>query len=435
MSAAQRLWTNALPLLEQELPTPIFNTMVAELEAHDVKGSALQLVVGAPTTQDFLRQRYAQEIEDYVSQANGGSYSVEFLLKSEVREALRAANTAGTGAILNPRYTFDTFVIGRSNHFAHAAAQAVANNPGHSYNPLYIYGGVGLGKTHLMHAVGNQIRAAKPRAKIIYVTAENFTNEVISYIRSDRSEQFRAKYRNVDVLMVDDIQFIAGKDSTQTEFFNTFNDLYERQKQIIITSDKLPKEIGGLEDRLVSRFEWGLQVDVQRPDYETRVAILQRKAEFESLYVPMEVLNFIAENVKSNIRELEGTLTRIMAYAMLMDREIDLDLAKEALPGIGGVERRPLTLEVIRDAVADYFQLSQGELSGKKRSRNVALPRQIAMYLSRELTDEPLQRIGQVYEKDHSTVMHGVDKIASLVDTDERLKGMIDDIVAKLDKR
>lgn len=433
MSVAQRVWSNALPLLEQGLPTPIFNTMVVEIQALDVRNGALQLLVEAPTTKDFLRQRYSGEIQDYVSQANGRDYSVEFLLESEIPKPDKREGSMGT--FLNARYTFDTFVIGRSNHFAHAAAQAVANNPGHSYNPLYIYGGVGLGKTHLMHAVGNQIKAEKPGVKIIYITAENFTNEVISYIRSDRSEEFRAKYRKVDVLMVDDVQFIAGKDSTQTEFFNTFNDLYELQKQIIITSDKLPKEIGGLEDRLVSRFEWGLQVDVQQPDYETRVAILQRKAEFESLYVPTEVINYIAENVKSNIRELEGTLTRVMAYAMLMDREITLELTKEALPAIGGGERRPLTLEVIRDAVGDYFQLSPEELSGKKRSRSVAVPRQIAMYLSRSLTDEPLQRIGHVYEKDHSTVMHGVEKITDLVEQDERMKGMVEDIIAKLEAK
>jgi chromosomal replication initiator protein len=338
---------------------------------------------------------------------------------------------------LNPKYTFNSFVIGNSNRFAHAASLAVAEAPAKAYNPLFIYGGVGLGKTHLMHAIGHYILQNNPKSKVVYVSSEKFTNELINSIKDDKNVDFRNKYRNVDVLLIDDIQFIAGKERTQEEFFHTFNALYEADKQIILSSDRPPKEIPTLEDRLRSRFEWGLIADIQAPDFETRIAILKKKADVENLNIPNEVMVYIATKIKSNIRELEGALIRIVAYSSLTNKEISVDLAAEALKDIiSNEQNKQVTIDLIQDIVANYFNLKVDELKSSRRTRNIAFPRQIAMYLSRKLTDMSLPKIGEEFGgRDHTTVIHAYEKISTNLKKDESLKNVINDLTKKINNK
>ena len=341
-------------------------------------------------------------------------------------------------ANLNPKYTFDTFVVGANNNLAHAASLAVAESPGEIYNPLFIYGGVGLGKTHLMHSIANFILKNNPKAKILYVTSEKFTNELIDAIRNKNNistTEFREKYRNNDVLLIDDIQFIIGKESTQEEFFHTFNALHEAKKQIIISSDKPPKEIETLEERLRSRFEWGLTVDIQSPDYETRMAILRKKEEMEGYNIDNEVIKYIATNIKSNIRELEGALTKIVALSKLeKNREIDIELAEKALKDIiAPGDKQEVTPEFIIQIVADHFNLTPLDIMSAKRSKEIVYPRQIVMYLCGDMTSESLQNIGKALGgRDHTTIIHGTKKIASELKTDENLKNTIDILKKKI---
>ena len=346
------------------------------------------------------------------------------------REKVRTAN-------LNPKYTFDTFVVGKNNNFAHAAALAAAESPGTIYNPLFIHGGVGLGKTHLMHSIGHFILRNNPQARVLYVTSEKFTNELIDAIRNKNNistTEFRSKYRNIDVLLIDDIQFIIGKESTQEEFFHTFNALYEDKKQIVITSDRPPKELETLEDRLRSRFEWGLTVDIQSPDYETRMAILRKKEELDGINIDNEVIKYIANNVKSNIRELEGALTKIVALGRLNRQEINVELAEEALKDlISPGEKREVTPELILQVVADHYNLTPDDIISQKRSREVVIPRQIVMYLCRTMTTTPLKTIGNYLGgRDHTTILHGQEKIASDVEKDESMRNTIDILIKKI---
>lgn len=336
--------------------------------------------------------------------------------------------------MLNPKYTFDTFVKGKSNDLALAAAAAVAKNPAKAYNPLFIYGGPGLGKTHLMQACAHAIIDNNPDARVVYLSSEKFTNELISSIgakSTKKSREFRNKYRNIDVLLIDDIQFIAGKTGTQLEFFHTFNDLYSQNKQIVISSDRPPKEIETLEERLVSRFEWGLIADIQMPDYETRIAILKAKLKQENETLPMEILEYIAMNVKSNIRELEGALMTIIAYSSLMDEPImTLDGAKKALENvITENQKRPITLDLIKKIIAENYGITLDDLSSKNRSKKIAYPRQIAMYLCRQMTDLSLIKIADAFNRDHSTVMHGVDKITNDMDENPAFAEEISELV------
>ena len=345
-------------------------------------------------------------------------------------DAIQSAN-------LNPKYTFDTFVVGSNNNLAHAAALAVAESPGEIYNPLFIYGGVGLGKTHLMHAIAHFILKNDPKAKILYVTSETFTNELIDAIRNKNNittTEFREKYRNNDVLLIDDIQFIIGKESTQEEFFHTFNTLYESKKQIIISSDKPPKEIETLEERLRSRFEWGLTVDIQSPDYETRMAILRKKEEMEGYKIDNEVIKYIATHVKSNIRELEGALTKIVALSRLNKCDITLQLAEEALKDIiSPGSQREVTAELILQIVADHFGLTPLDITSQRRSKEIVYPRQITMYLCRSMMDIPLQSIGKVLGgRDHTTIIHGCEKIAADLKKDDSLKNTIEILKKKI---
>lgn len=338
-------------------------------------------------------------------------------------------------AILNPKYVFETFVIGNSNRLAHAASLAVAEAPAHAYNPFFVYGGVGLGKTHLMHAIGHRILQNHPNLKLMYISSEKFTNELINSIRDGNPESFRQKYRNIDVLLVDDIQFLSKKEHTQEEFFHTFNTLHEANKQIIISSDRPPREIQTLEDRLRSRFEWGLITDIQPPDLETRIAILRKKAMMENLNVPNDVMVYIASRIDNNIRELEGALIRVMAYASLTNQSIDIDLATEALKDIFPHGKpKQITVELIQDVIAGYFKLKIDELLAKKRTRNVAYPRQIAMYLARELTETSLPRIGELFGgRDHTTVIHAHDKISRERNEDPKLSNTIKELIKKIE--
>jgi chromosomal replication initiator protein len=335
---------------------------------------------------------------------------------------------------LIPRYVFDEFVVGNSNRLAHAASLAVSESPAKAYNPLFIYGGVGLGKTHLMHAIGHYILSQNKNAKVYYVSSEKFTNELINSIRDDKNEEFRNKYRTVDVLLVDDIQFIAGKERTQEEFFHTFNALHEANKQIIVSSDRPPKEIPTLEDRLRSRFEWGLITDIQPPDFETRIAILKKKSERDKVDIPSEVFEFIATKIKSNIRELEGALNRVIAYSTLTKREVDISLVNEALKDIfSSTHMRKIDVDLIKSIVAEYFNIKFEDFESKKRTRQIAYPRQIAMYISRELTDLSLPKIGEEFGgRDHTTVIHAYEKISSEIHESYEFKNKIEGIIKEI---
>jgi len=337
---------------------------------------------------------------------------------------------SGTAERLNPRYTFDTFVVGSSNQFAQAACQAVAELPSRAYNPLFIYGGVGLGKTHLLHAIGHQSGRLFHGMVVVYLSSEHFTNELISAIRYDRTDAFRARYRTIDLLLIDDIQFIAGKERTQEEFFHTFNDLYESRKQLVLSSDSSPKNIPELEERLRSRFEWGLIADIQPPDFETRVAILKKKADLNQVRLADDVAYLIATRVKSNIRELEGSLTRMIAFCAMTGREMSVDLAQEALSDLWGEEEKILTIELIQREVSKLFGVALSDLKAKDRTKAVALPRQIAMYLARQLTHASLADVGRAFGgKDHTTVLHAVSKIQTLLQEDPKLRTSVDSLV------
>jgi chromosomal replication initiator protein len=334
---------------------------------------------------------------------------------------------------LNMKYTFETFVVGSCNQFAHAASQAVSESPAKTYNPLYIYGGVGLGKTHLMHAIGHSIKSRNRHLRLTYISSEKFMNELINAIRYDKTLNFREKYRSIDILLMDDIQFLAGKERTQEEFFHTFNALYDAQKQIVISSDCPPREIPTLEERLHSRFEWGLIADIQPPDLETKVAILKRKAEIEKIDLPDNVALFIASKIKSNIRELEGSLVRLVAYASLKGRDLDLDLAQEVLKNIIDEDDRQITIELIQKTVSDHYGLRVSELKSKNNSRSVAVPRQVAMYLCKYMTKASLPEIGREFGgKHHTTVIHSVNKISELYERDSDFHRLINSLIATL---
>lgn len=336
--------------------------------------------------------------------------------------------------MMNSKYTFDTFVIGSGNRFAHAASLAVAEAPAKAYNPLFLYGGVGLGKTHLMHAIGHFVLEHNPRAKVLYISSEKFTNEFINAIRDNRGESFRNKYRNIDVLLIDDIQFLAGKEGTQEEFFHTFNALHEERKQIIISSDRPPKEIPTLEERLRSRFEWGLITDIQPPDLETRIAILRKKAKADNLEVPIEAMVYIANQIDTNIRELEGALIRVVAYSSLINADITSHLAAEALKDIMPSSRpRVITIQDIQQKVGEFYGMKMEDFKARKRTKMVAYPRQIAMYLSRELTDFSLPKIGEAFGgRDHTTVIHAHEKISVALKTDQELYKIVHSLIEKV---
>lgn len=437
------LWDNTLTIIKGELTEVSFNTWIKSIAPLSINDSSIKLGVPNNFTKDILENRYRDLIMNALKMITSKQYSIEFIIQSDeaievkkqpVKPENKIIASDTITSTLNPKYTFKSFVIGNSNRFAHAASLAVAESPAKAYNPLFIYGGVGLGKTHLMHAIGHYILENTPKSKVVYVTSEKFTNELINSIKDDKNEEFRNKYRNVDVLLIDDIQFIAGKERTQEEFFHTFNTLYEANKQIILSSDRPPKEIPTLEDRLRSRFEWGLIADIQAPDFETRIAILKKKADVENLNIDNEVMVYIANKIKSNIRELEGALIRIVAYSSLTNREINVDLASEALKDIiSSKNSKQVTIELIQDIVSSYYNLKIEELKSARRTRNIAYPRQIAMYLCRKLTDMSLPKIGEEFGgRDHTTVIHAYEKISKNIKKDDNLENIINDLTKKI---
>lgn len=444
-NSLQLLWQETLEKLKNELSKPSFETWLSSTRLLNIDGDTLVISVPNEFAKDWLESRYAPMIRSSVQSVLGHSVSLRFILSSlgdtysddisstEPTVAISKHNEPIPNS-LNTKYTFDTFVIGNSNRFAHAASLAVAESPAKSYNPLFIYGGVGLGKTHLMHAIGHHVLQRSPNTKVIYVSSEKFTNELIDSIRDENPEEFRNHYRNVDILLIDDIQFLAGKERTQEEFFHTFNALHEANKQIIISSDRPPKEIPTLEDRLRSRFEWGLITDIQAPDLETRIAILRKKAMMENLQVPNEVMVYIADKIRSNIRELEGALIRVMAFASLSLIPITAEVAVEALKDIIPANNtKQITIDIIQESVARFFNLSPTDFKAKKRTRAVAFPRQIAMYLSRQLTDFSLPKIGDEFGgRDHTTVMHAHDKITQALSNDPSLEKKVNEIIQRI---
>ncbi|HZJ76761.1 MAG TPA: chromosomal replication initiator protein DnaA [Oscillospiraceae bacterium] len=437
-----QIWSKTLNLIRPELTEVSFNTWIKPIKPVCFENNKLTLGISSTFVKDILISRYTTLIANAVKQITSSKYEVEFIIPSEkgvsTFKEKNNSNSSSPAEIssltnLNPKYTFDTFVIGNSNRFAHAASVAVAESPSKAYNPLFIYGGVGLGKTHLMHAIGDYILQNGPKTKVVYVSSETFTNELINSIRDDRNVDFRNRYRTMDVLLIDDIQFIAGKERTQEEFFHTFNTLHESNKQIIISSDRPPKEIPTLEDRLRSRFEWGLIADIQPPDLETRIAILRKKAQMENMEIPNEVMAHIAKKIKSNIRELEGALIRIIAYSSLTNKEITIELASEALKELFSTEARQLNVDLIKEIVSNRFNIKMEDFNSKKRTRVISYPRQIAMYLTRELTDLSLPKIGEEFGgRDHTTVMHAHNKISNDIETDTDFKQKIERIINEL---
>ncbi len=442
MLTANEVWDSVLQVLEKEVQSWCYDAWFQNLKPKSIEGNTL--VLSAPTDmsiriiQDnyydtlvkalkslniFVRELQIVSLKDGAPISSTNSETAEEVLEEEEE-----------GFQFNPKYTFDTFVVGESNIFTHAAAQVVADNPGTKYNPLFIYGGVGLGKTHIMHAIGNYIKVKNPSLKLVYTTSEKFTNDLINAIRNSKevnhNEKFREKYRNVDVLMIDDIQFIENKPSTQQELFHTFNELYNDKKQIILTSDRMPKQIPNLEERLRTRFEWGMIADVQPPSLETKVAILQMKAEDERAVVPDEVLYDIASRVESNIREMESHLTRVIFFATLQRAEITMDLANEALKDYARPNKKEISPEYIIDIVSKFFDISKEQLVGKKKTKDIVEPRQIAIYVINELLGLPLMAIGRLFGgRDHTTIMHARDKITDRIKTDKTLAVQVSDII------
>jgi len=407
---SQSLWSQLRNRLQQDLGPDEFTTWIDPLQLRSEESDSLVLLAPNERFLHTLEKNYRQTIDRAINELRGGDFRVFLSV-----EGPAAPSAPPLGIRLNPRYVFDSFVVGSSNQFAHAAARAVAERPAESYNPLFLYGGVGLGKTHLLHAIGHQVRSRSPHLQVAYLTAEQFVNELISSLRFNRMPDFRERYRNIDLLLIDDVQFLANKERTQEEFFHTFNALYSREKQIILSSDCSPRNIPSIEERLRSRFEWGLIADIQSPDLETKIAILRRKADVEQASLPDDVAHFVARQVKSNIRELEGLLNRVVAFASLTGRPLSLDLAKETLKDIlPSADYRVTAAEIIK-FVARHYGLKVSEIKSKDRSRQIAFPRQVAMYLCKKLTDLSYPEIGKQFnDKHHTTVIHSVEKITGL---------------------
>jgi chromosomal replication initiator protein len=428
------LWNLVLERISQQIDTQSFNTWFRPTSLISSNDTTLYVQVPNKLFEDWLKEKYLEQINQAIQEIRKTPMEVLFLSKGIISKLTPAKENIDIAkdryekdtSNLNPKYTFETFVVGSCNQFANAASRAVGESPSKAYNPLFIYGGVGLGKTHLMHAVGNFVKQHKSYLKVLYISSEKFMNDLINSIRYDKIFEFREKYRNIDLLLIDDIQFIAGKERTQEEFFHTFNSLYDTHKQIVISSDSPPKDIPFLEERLHSRFEWGLLADLQSPDLETKVAILKKKSEYETVKIPDDVLMFIADNIKSNIRELEGCLIRIVAYSSLTGEEIHLDLAKEILRDIIPDQKKQITIEVIQKFVSDYYKLRVKQLKSKSNTKRIAFPRQIAMYLCKQLTKSSLPEIGEKFGgKHHSTVIHSIRKILTLMDKDKEFNNLI----------
>ena len=444
-----KAWEKVLAQLRGEVSEQVFETWLRPLRFVAREGSILFVATPHKFFKEWIEENHLARIGEIARKELAEEVTVEIMVGVEEEDPFSATSAPSrrlqlpeetvtrTRAVfgpLNSRYTFDRFVIGTGNQFAHAASVAVANEPGNSYNPLFIYGGVGLGKTHLLHAIGNEALEKSPRLKVCYIPAEKFTNDLIASLRSGKMSDFKERYRNVDLLLMDDVQFIAGKRSTQEEFFHTFNELYSSRRQVVVSSDKFPKEIPDLEERIQSRFEWGLVADIQAPDIETRVAILNRKAEAENILLPEDVALYLATMVKSNIRELEGCLIRIGAHASLTRREINLDLAKTILAPVLGNGGRQISPDQIQKTVADHYGVKISELRSDRKHKAIAMPRQVAMFLIREMTRCSFPDIGHQFGgRDHTTVMYAVKKIEKKLADDVSLRGTLDILRKKIE--
>jgi len=443
--SVETVWQEALQYIQAKVPRQVYDTWFIPAQLDRIEESTAHIGVPNKFFGDWLHTHYATLLAEAVSTARGGgNLSVNFVIFSkpsvrtqEAQAALHAARPAGLpkarrGIQLNPKYTFDNFVVGAGNQFAHAACMAVAEQPGKTYNPLFIYGGVGLGKTHLLNAIGNHV-ADRTDLRIAYLTTEQFTNEVINSIRYDKMADLRKRYRHIDMLMIDDIQFLVGKERTQEEFFHTFNALYEGHKQIVLSSDRFPKDMPDIEERLRSRFEWGLIADLQPPDVETRIAILRKKSEDEGVKLPEDVIQFLSNTMKSNIRELEGSLVRLGAYASLTGQVITLEMAKTVLRDLIGDKKKIVAMDDIQEAVCTQFHVKMTELKSRRRSKTLVHPRQIAMYLCRELTDASYPEIGRQFGgKDHTTIIHACRQVAKAKETDTALHTTIETLKEKI---
>jgi chromosomal replication initiator protein len=438
------LWERALEELGEQLGKQNFETWIKPIHFSEQKGNDVRLDVPNQFFRDWLMDHFIGLIEQVLRSiahqqvkvsltVNQGLQAKDVAARSEQKREQERDRPPRTNNNLIAKYTFENFVIGASNQFAHAASIAVANQPGEHYNPLFIYGGVGLGKTHLVNAIGHRAAAKRPTLKVVYLSSESFMNELIGSLRRDKMDEFKTRFRNTDLLILDDVQFIAGKERTQEEFFHTFNSLYESHKQIVITSDKFPKEIPGLEDRLRNRFEWGLIADIQPPDMETRVAILQKKAETEAVELPHDVAIFLASNIDSNVRELEGSLTRLGAFASLTRSTITVDLAKEVLRHTLKGAQKEITVESIQKTICDYYNIKLGDLKAKRRTKNIAFPRQVAMYLCRKYTETSFPGIGDKFGgRDHSTVIHASKTIEKKIKEDPYMQTTIEKLERSL---
>lgn len=429
--------------IENDISEVAFTTWVKYFRPYRVEGNMITVSIEKENLvldPSWFSKKYRMPLIITIAEVLETEYDVQFIIpdlseKNEIDEdVVKPDSESLMNAHLNPRYTFETFVVGKNNDIAHATALAVAEDPGTYGNPLFIYGGAGLGKTHLLHSIAHYVLGKHPNYRIIYVTSEEFTNELVHSIQHKQIENFKNKYRNIDMLLIDDIQFIVNKESTQEEFFHTFTTLYESKKQIVISSDKPPKDINGLEDRLITRFKAGLTVDVQPPNYETRMAILKKRAELDNIQVDDESLNYIATNIKSSIRELEGALKQIYNFSRLRKKMINFELTKEALENIiSPEERRPVTCELIIDTVAEHYNISPDDIKSSKRNKEIAYPRQICMYLCRKMTADSLQAVGNsLGKKDHTTIIHGEKKISDDLKHDENLKNTIDILIKKI---
>ena len=451
----ENVWLEAQANLKKVLTEQTYNTWIDPMKFLGATDDTLVLEVPSSFFQKWVTDKYLAMIKEAISAVNSKSYQIEFHIGEQKPEAQQEEPKADKEQKssrekdkekdkekdrkpdfipnLNLKYTFESFVCGPSNQFAYAASQAVANKPASNYNPLFIYGGVGLGKTHLVNAIGNQILAKNSKAKICYYSSEKFMNEMINSLRYKKMEEFRNKFRKMDLLLIDDIQFMAGKEATQEEFFHTFNALYESHKQIVVTSDKFPKDIPGLEERLRSRFEWGLIADIQPPGVETKMAILKKKSDMHAVNLPDDVALFLAEGATSNIRELEGMLIRLEAFASLTGQEITLSMAREVMKDIIVEKTRDITVEMIQKHVADHFRIKVSEMKSDKRIKTLVVPRQIAIYICRELTKASYPEIGEKFGgKDHSTIIHSVKKIEKQMAGDPEFKGTVEDIKKRL---
>ncbi len=434
---APHIWQRVLGLLKGKVDPQSYKTWFEPTRASSLDGNVLTVEVPNSFFVEWLEEHYSPAIKKLVDQEAGGDVVLKFRALNRREEREERSHLAPIHPVnesqLHERYTFDSFVVGASNQLAHAAALAVAHSPARAYNPLFIYGGVGLGKTHLCQAIGNSVRGKYSYLRVYYTPAEEFMNEMIFAIQNDQTVSFKEKYRKKDVLLIDDIHFLSGKEGLQEEIFHTFNSLYDAGKQVVVTSDRPPREIPTLQERLISRFQWGLVADIQAPDLETRIAILKKKAERDGLKLSDDVFFYIADRVRSNIRELEGCLIRLLAYSSLTGSEIGLNSAREVLRDIVRDKREKLTVEFIQKVVADFFDLSEEVIRGKRRTASVALPRQIAMYLSREHTRLSLKEIGLKFGgKDHSTIIHACEKIRRIIRTDPEFQKRIEKIVHTL---